>query len=117
VVVHAEDLDEDGVIHLLRQRAHDLRDGGPLVLVVVVVLVAGGDDRLDVLPLTLPRGHLEELAVEEEGGVVVAIGVDRGAHRERAPPHRDRRSEVDVVVVVLVPPGEVGDGADAERWR
>ena len=62
-----------------------------------------------------PAGDVDRFGVEEEQAVVVGVGPAGLARAPGRPAQRDRGPQVDVVVVVLVPPGEVGHLVDGQQ--
>ena len=108
VLIEAEDLDEHRVGHGLGDGAEHLGHAGPALMPVVEVVVTGLDDALERVHRLLAISHRGELGPEEEEAVVGLIRTGLLGNRTCCPPHRQRHLEVDVVVVIVLPPREVG---------
>src|SRR5580692_5585901 len=114
VAVQPEDLDQDRVVHRLRYGADHLGHGRPALQPVVEVLLALLDQAAELAIGPTPRGDVHDLLPEQVQRVVLVAGPDPVRDGLAGPPHRQRDAQVDVVVVVVLPPGEVRRPAGGE---
>ena len=108
VAVQPEDLDQDRVVDRLRDGADHLGQARPPVQPVVEVLLALLDQAAQpgvVRPA--PGRHVHDLFPEQVQRVVLVVRADPVRDALAGPPHRQRDAQVDVVVVVVLPPREV----------
>jgi len=114
VAVQAEDLDQDRVVHRLRDGADHLGQRGAALQPVVEVLLALLDQAGELAVGPAAGGDVHDLLPEQVERVVLVAGADPVRDGLARPPHRQRDAQVDVVVVVVLPPREVRRPAGGE---
>ena len=108
VVAHPEDPAQHGVVDVVGDRAEHLGQVGPPGDPLVVEVPALGDHSGERRPGPFAARDGRELRTEQEQPVGRVAAPSDGGQGERRPSQREVGAQVDVVVVLLVPPGEVG---------